>query len=157
MLYAQKTAGVGKKDPCWIQSGLIADRMGIGIIECFHWSQEGTEVGYTEAICRLQRCRQESQPVRLSSDQHTNTERSRQYSFRKMGRRSWYQAYHHLFAWSSARHNKADLCHSFVNGLGDIISGCTPRSVTRVWEGGGAIDQELRKYSQFVQYVARIE
>ena len=60
---------------------LIADRMGIGVVEGLHWQQAGTEAGYTEAIQRLNGRRQ-IQPTVQSPNRCKLTETHRQHSFR---------------------------------------------------------------------------
>ena len=74
-----------------------------------------------------------------------------------MVRRTWYQVHQQLHGWTGGRRKDTDLHQAFVKGLEGTIPGSTPRPISRAWEGGGASDQALRKYSLFVQYVARIE
>ena len=106
---------------------LIADRMGIGVVEGLHWHHTGTEARYTEAIRRLQGRREPSHPTPQSPNYRTKTEKHRQHSFRKMGRRTRYQVHQQFNDWTAGRRNDADLHQSFVRGLGDTIPGSTPR------------------------------
>ena len=91
------------------------------------------------------------------------TDKTRQHvRFRKMGRGSWYIIHNQLHNWSTGGRRgetttNIELRNMFISDLVALVPECTPRPPTRVHDGGAANDQELREYSLFAQYVARIE
>ena len=139
---------------------LIAERMGVGLAEGQYWSWGGTEDGYTEALHRFQDRGNLALSGRTTTRCHTEPEIRQITSFRRMGRRSWYTVHQQLRNWQGGRREEIapkELRCSFVKGIENIVPGSKPRPQTRVREGGGASDKELREYSLFAQYVARIE
>ena len=91
--YAQTITGMGKDIPSRFRKAvdtLIAERMGIGLVEGNYWCGGGTEAGYTEAIRRIQGRGYMTPAGTTASHQHTEQELRQTISFRRMGRRSWY-------------------------------------------------------------------
>ena len=141
----------------------VASQIGIGIVEGYYWQWGDAESGCTEALGRLKERTHQTHSEPRIPIQYVELNTTRKLvSFRQMGRHSWYIIHNQLHSWvgkgqrGTSRSEKV-LRHAFITDLETLIPGSTPRPPTRIWEGGGASDQELREYSLFVQYVARIE
>ena len=142
---------------------LLASRIGIGIVEGYYWQWGDAEAGCTEVLGRLQARTQPTHSEPRTPQRHVEPNTTKKpVSFRQMGRRSWYIIHNQLHNWAGEKQRDNTgtykrLRQAFVTGLETLIPGSTPRPLTRIREGGGASDQELREYSLFAQYVARIE
>ena len=142
---------------------LIADRLGIRVREGYHWEWGSADAGYTEVLQRLHDRNKPIQAEKCTPHQHKTPDMTRRsVQFWKMRRGSWYIIHNPLHNWSAGGRRgdtstNNELRNTFIAGFVALMPKCTPRPLTHVHEGRGAKDQELREYSLFAQYVARIE